>query len=741
MEAFSWEEGTMPRTSNGLRPAAKTASTSKTVIWRAVLAILACGAFAALTAAPAGAAQGLQRPFYLPFDSEEVEPPTVVTGAASSIKQTTATLNATVNPNGGEVSECVLEYGTSEAYEASAPCTPSPGSESTPVAVSAAISGLSADTTYHFRVSATNEGGTSTGADQTFKTASEAPTVATGAASSVKQTTATLNATVNPNGAEVGECVLEYGISEAYEASAPCTPSPGSESTPVAVSAAISGLSADTTYHFRVSATNEGGIGPGQDETFKTASEAPTVVTGVASSIKQTTATLNATVNPNGGEVSECVLEYGTSEAYEASMPCSPSPGSESTPVAVSAATSGLSADTTYHFRVSATNEGGTSPGADHTFKTASEAPTVVTGSASSVKQTTATLNATVNPNGAEVSECVLEYGTSESYEASAPCTPSPGSESTPVAVSAAISGLSADTTYHFRVSATNEGGTSTGEDQTFETLSEAPTVTGVSPDAGLRSHTPTTVTITGTNFTGATAVKFGTLKAKSFMVESETSITAVAPEGLGVGTSTVDVTVTTPGGTSAANAGDEFTYVSPAPPPSITKVLPKKGPAGGGTTVTITGMKIAGVTAVRFGSVKAPSFTVNSSTSVTAVSPGESTGTVDVTITTPNGTSAISSKDHFEFEGPTVTHVSPDKGLTTGGTPVTVTGTGFVPGVSAMEFKFGKVAGTDVECASYTTCTVDAPAGKKGVVDVKATVGKVTSKKTRPADVFTYEA
>src|SRR5205807_278629 len=92
--------------------------------------------------------------------------------------------------------------------------------------------------------------------------------------------------------------------------------------------------------------------------------------------------------------------------------------------------------------------------------------PTVVTEPASSVTQTSATLNASVNPNGSEVSECKLEYGTTTSYGSSAPCTPAPGAGTSPVAVSAALSGLATNTTYHFRIFAKNGGGTSTGTDQ-----------------------------------------------------------------------------------------------------------------------------------------------------------------------------------------------------------------------------------------------------------------------------------
>ncbi|MGP0100858.1 MAG: hypothetical protein ACLPUT_04450 [Solirubrobacteraceae bacterium] len=203
-----------------------------------------------------------------------------------------------------------------------------------------------------------------------FAPAPSGPTVTTGAAAAVTQTSATLHASVNPNGEEVSKCELEYGTSAAGESSAQCSSLPGSGTSKVAVSAPVAGLTANTTYRFRVSATNAGGTNKGSEQAFKTLPDPPTATTGAASSITQTAAILNAEVNPNGGEVSECKLEYGTNTASEQDVPCSSLPGSGTSKVAVSAPVAGLTANTTYHFRISATNAGGTSDGSEQTFTT-----------------------------------------------------------------------------------------------------------------------------------------------------------------------------------------------------------------------------------------------------------------------------------------------------------------------------------------------------------------------------------
>jgi hypothetical protein len=194
----------------------------------------------------------------------------------------------------------------------------------------------------------------------------------------------------------------------------------------------------------------------------------PTVVTEHPAGVTNGSATLNAKVNPDGSEVSACTFEYGTTESYGSTQACSALPGSGTSAVAVSAAISGLAANKTYHYRISATNASGTSKGLDQTFTT--PFPTVVTGAAS-FTQTSATLNATVNPNGVLVSECRFEYGTSIAYGSSAPCEQSPGSGTEAVPVSAALESLAENTTYHFRIVATNTNGTTFGSDATFTTL------------------------------------------------------------------------------------------------------------------------------------------------------------------------------------------------------------------------------------------------------------------------------
>jgi plastocyanin len=92
-------------------------------------------------------------------------------------------------------------------------------------------------------------------------------------------------------------------------------------------------------------------------------------------------------------------------------------------------------------------------------------------------------------------------------------------------------------------------------------------------------------------------------------------------------------------------------TVTTGGPPPTVTKLAPKKGPEAGGTAVTISGTGFTGATSVMFGAVPAMSFNVISDGSISAISPAEPKSAVDVTVTTPSGTSALSKKDRFKFK------------------------------------------------------------------------------------------
>jgi hypothetical protein len=272
--------------------------------------------------------------------------------------------------------------------------------------------------------------------------------------------------------------------------------------------------------------------------------------------------------------------------------------------------------------------------------------PAAVTEPASAVTSSTATLNASVNPDGETIESCRFEYGTSNAYGSSGPCTSLPGSGQRPVAVSAPISALSPSTTYHFRIVARNTLGTSYGQDLTLTTTAPppAPTVSRISPKKGPVGG-GTAVTITGTNFSLARTVKFGSISAADFNVNSNTSITAVSPpEPAG----TVDVTVTSDGGTSAVSTNDRFKFL-----PTITSLSPEEGSHLGGTTVTVSGSGFttggAG-TIFKFGSAKATSVNCSSSTECTMHSPPHTAGTVDVTAVVNRSVSAKSAADRFTF-------------------------------------------------------------------------------------------
>ena len=195
--------------------------------------------------------------------------PGATTLAASDLKTTQATLNASVNPKGLSTTYR-FEYGPTTAYGTNVPVPDkSVGSGSSAVEVSQALSGLQSNTTYHYRVMAKSEAGTQYGKDQTFKTL-KVPTVSTQPATKVQSEGTTLNALVNPQGSAT-EYRFEYGKTTAYGASVPLpAKSAGSGEANVAISESVSGLESNTTYHFRIMASSAAGTVYGTDQAFTT---------------------------------------------------------------------------------------------------------------------------------------------------------------------------------------------------------------------------------------------------------------------------------------------------------------------------------------------------------------------------------------------------------------------------------------------------------------------------------------
>jgi len=187
--------------------------------------------------------------------------------------------------------------------------------------------------------------------------------------------------------------------------------------------------------------------------------------------------TLNASVCANS-LATTVDFEYGITEAYGISTAAVPAQVQGSANADVKIDLQGLLPGQIYHFRVKAENSKGITYSTDQTFTTLGQVPTSVTLSASNYQFTTATINGTVNPNYLS-SEVSFEWGNSTSYGNIAVPAQSPVTGTSTVDVNASLTGLTQGTTYHFRVKAVNELGTTFGEDKTFTTLAPLTDIDG----------------------------------------------------------------------------------------------------------------------------------------------------------------------------------------------------------------------------------------------------------------------
>lgn len=323
-------------------------------------------------------------------------PPTVEFLFPSSVSNVSAALQTLINPNGGDTS-CDIEYVDDATFSDSqyadatdVPCDPADlGDGTDDVSAVAQLTGLDLNTTYHFRVVATNDLGTTTTDDQTFVTLGAAA-IDFEFPSNVTGTTAELDTNVNPLGNDT-TCQFQWVDDATFQSSGydnattvDCSPQDlGAGTQDVSANTQLTGLTPSTTYHFRVVTTNTLGTATGSDTTFQTT--APVVIDSQSVAyVGSTTATLRAKLNPEGLDT-HYQFQYVDDSAFQSggfagatTVPATPvDVGSGTTDAGASVDLTGLTPNTRYHFRVVATNTSGSANGAPQSFKTTAGAEAV----------------------------------------------------------------------------------------------------------------------------------------------------------------------------------------------------------------------------------------------------------------------------------------------------------------------------------------------------------------------------
>jgi len=401
--------------------------------------------------------------------------PGVKSSPATKLARTTANLNGSINGD-GKAAHYHFEWGTTEAFGSSTPVMSSGVGEEK---VAATLTGLHAGTTYFYRLIGENENGTNVGVVREFTTPPAVEALSTGPVQSLTPTAATLTGTLTPGGIDA-HYDFEWGLTTSYGNTSPAPPGTdaGTGEEPVAAMTALSGLAPNTTYHYRLIATNSFGETEGEDVKFTT-SGPPRIINEPTSGISHEAATIKAQVNPDQF-ATKYHFEYGESTSYGTEVPLGGEiiPAGEA-PVAKSAALTSLKPGVTYHFRVVASNEAGTTDGPDQVFTTIPPA-LIDSESAAEVSSTGATLQTQINPLGRDTTY-YFQYGTSSCKTSPAACTnvPAPpgtdiGSGESDVAGSVRVQQLEPDTSYHYRVLATNSLGTAEGVEHTFTTQQSA---------------------------------------------------------------------------------------------------------------------------------------------------------------------------------------------------------------------------------------------------------------------------
>lgn len=274
------------------------------------------------------------------------------------------------------------------------------------------------------------------------------------------------------------------------------------------------------------------------------------------------------------------------------------------------------------------------------------------------------------------------------------------------------FTGLTAGVTYYFRIVAYNSSGLqSSPSTEVSYAVPGVPapsvTLTSISPTSGPTTGA-TVITLRGSNFASGATVRVGGTAATSVTLISSTQLRATTPAGT-AGAKTV--MVTNPNGQSASLAS-AFTYTTPpTSAPTLTSISPTSGPTTGGTQVTFNGTSFVSGATITIGGTSMTGVTFVSATQLRATTPAGTAGAKTVVVRNPNGQTATLS-NAFTYNAPSgfsVTSVSPSSGPTSGGTLVTVRGTGFVNGSGLeahiggiMLFNFRYISSTEVRGTTF---------------------------------------
>ena len=390
----------------------------------------------------------------------------VTTEPAEMVDSTKALMKGTVTPYGAAT--VYFEYGTTPAFGELTEATVVSGDSATEFQQQ--LSGLPGGSTFYYRSVAVNEEGTFYGMERSFTTSPDAPVAATGDPAVVTNNSATLIGAVDPKGLET-VVVFQYGTTNLYgNVTPPQIIPPGTGIVDIVVPNA--GLIPNSTYHYRIVASNAAGDAIGDDVVFNASvgggvtstspTAKPNVDTGAAVAIGTQSATLLGKVNPNQG-TTLVQFEYGATESYGRKTKTL-GVGNGSTFADVALPAEDIAPGTTMHYRLLASNSLGMSAGEDRTFTTKSPAPTAVTGEAEILTTTKARLNGWARGNG-NSANVFFDYGTDGvTFPNSISAEPATVTGNINTAVYAELPDLSQGVTYYFRVRAEGVNGTGTGD-------------------------------------------------------------------------------------------------------------------------------------------------------------------------------------------------------------------------------------------------------------------------------------